>query len=165
MAEEAARAARKKAAWAGRRQKKKPAPKPEEEYEYEYEEDVVLAEAETEDDGQVTLPLRETPAPQIIDARQRIAPNMEPGAKPFERKKPARHAALSSEGFEDYELPGFDLLGYDEDEETAQFEVIHSSNTKQDIGSYLTDLPGIGIEIIKQSPGRIEAEVKFGYRR
>jgi S-DNA-T family DNA segregation ATPase FtsK/SpoIIIE len=34
---------------------------------------------------------------------------MEPGAKPFERKKPS-HQSLSISGFEDYELPGFDLL-------------------------------------------------------
>ncbi|HCN80965.1 MAG TPA: DNA translocase FtsK, partial [Verrucomicrobiales bacterium] len=36
------------------------------------------------------------------------------GARPFERKKPT-HTGLSTEGFEDYELPGFDLLEFDEE--------------------------------------------------
>ena len=67
--------------------------------------------------GQSELPLQELPEPQIIDATQRITPTMAAGAKPFERKKSAQHAALSTEGFEDYELPGFDLLEYDEEED------------------------------------------------
>jgi len=113
---EEARAARKKVVEGARRAKK---PAPERAEDYEYEDDFVVAASEMEDDGQVTLPLKETPPPQIIDARQRIAPNMEPGAKPFERRKP-RHAALSSEGFEDYELPGFDLLDYEDDEEPSE---------------------------------------------
>jgi len=81
----------------------------------EWESDEVIA-FEEDEKGQSHLPLQELPKPQIIDATQRITPTMAAGAKPFERKKPAQHAALSTEGFEDYELPGFDLLEYDEDE-------------------------------------------------
>ena len=102
--------------------KKKPAKKKpvveveeyeEEEEEWEYEDE---EEYEEDEEGQSELPLQEIPQPQIIDATQRITPTIAAGAKPFERKKPKEHAALSSEGFEDYELPGFDLLEYDEDE-------------------------------------------------
>lgn len=85
----------------------------------EPEEDVILAKGKTEENGQVTLPLMETPEPQIIDARQRIAPSASLGARPFERKRKG-HAALSSEGFEDYELPGFDLLEYEDDGEPVE---------------------------------------------
>ncbi len=67
-----------------------------------------------EEDGQAVLPLRETPPPQIIDSSQKKA-GPAVGARPFERKKPT-HTGLSTEGFEDYELPGFDLLEYDEEE-------------------------------------------------
>jgi S-DNA-T family DNA segregation ATPase FtsK/SpoIIIE len=76
--------------------------------------------AETEDDGQALLPLRETPAPQIIDASQRRAAEpILPGAKPFERKKPS-HQSLSVGGFENYELPGFDLLDADDTEDAPE---------------------------------------------
>ena len=75
---------------------------------------------EVEADPQAMLPLRETPAPQIIDASQRRASEpMEPGTKPFERKKPG-HQFLSVSGFENYELPGFDLLDAVEDEEAPE---------------------------------------------
>lgn len=67
-----------------------------------------------DEDGQIALPLRETPAPQIIDASMRKTPIAELGARPFERKKNT-HTGLSTEGFEDYELPGFDLLDFEED--------------------------------------------------
>ncbi|MFT6498875.1 MAG: S-DNA-T family DNA segregation ATPase FtsK/SpoIIIE [Akkermansiaceae bacterium] len=67
-----------------------------------------------EEDGQAVLPLRETPTPQIIDSSQKRTTPIA-GARPFERKKPT-HTGLSTEGFEDYELPGFDLLEFDEDE-------------------------------------------------
>jgi S-DNA-T family DNA segregation ATPase FtsK/SpoIIIE len=72
--------------------------------------------SEPELDPQAMLPLRETPVPQIIDASQRRAnePVM-PGSKPFERKKPG-HQFLSVTGFENYELPGFDLLDAQEEE-------------------------------------------------
>ncbi|GAA5478277.1 FtsK/SpoIIIE family DNA translocase [Haloferula helveola] len=59
---------------------------------------------------QTELPLREIPAPQIIDASQRRVEAPKPGDKPFERKKATGHQFLSTSGFEDYDLPGFDLL-------------------------------------------------------
>jgi len=43
-------------------------------------------------------------------------PNAEIGAKPFEKKRP-EHTALSTDEFENYELPGFDLLDIPEHEE------------------------------------------------
>ncbi len=67
--------------------------------------------AEPAPDPQQELPLRETPAPQIIDSSQRRIEAPKPGDKPFERKpQPAGHLSLSTAGFEDYDLPGFDLL-------------------------------------------------------
>ncbi len=84
----------------------------EEEEGWDCEEEAVYEEDEA---GQSKLPLQELPEPQIIDATQRITPTMAAGAKPFERKKSKQHAALSTEGFEDYELPGFDLLEYGEE--------------------------------------------------
>ncbi|MGE9269874.1 MAG: DNA translocase FtsK 4TM domain-containing protein, partial [Verrucomicrobiales bacterium] len=59
---------------------------------------------------QAELPLRETPKPQIIDASQRRVAAPKPGEKLFERKKQDGHTMLSTDGFEDYELPGFELL-------------------------------------------------------
>ncbi len=77
------------------------------------------AKARAEEEApQTELPLRETPAPQIIDASQRRIDAPKPGDKPFERKK-AEHQFLSTSGFEDYELPGFDLLDDIEDAEEA----------------------------------------------
>lgn len=65
---------------------------------------------EEKPDSQGMLPLQDTPPPQIIDASQRRSGvDMSPGNKPFERKKPT-HQFLSVSGFENYELPGFDLL-------------------------------------------------------
>ena len=76
-------------------------------------------ESEVEPNGQAVLPLRATPTPQIIDASTRRTPRAELGARPFERKKHL-HTGLSTEGFENYELPGFDLLEYDENEEPPE---------------------------------------------
>ena len=71
------------------------------------------SESRAEEDGQGVLQLREIPTPQIIDSSQKkVAPLA--GARPFERKKPT-HTGLSTEGFENYELPGFDLLEFDEE--------------------------------------------------
>ncbi len=81
---------------------------------------VIDPKAEVEENGQATLPLRETPPPQIIDASTRKKPVEELGDRPFERKKPAEHTGLSTEGFEDYDLPGFDLLAFDESDEPAE---------------------------------------------
>jgi S-DNA-T family DNA segregation ATPase FtsK/SpoIIIE len=70
--------------------------------------------AAAEEDPQTFLPLQEIPPPQIIDASQRRAAHPElAGPRPFERKKPA-HQSPTITGFEDYELPGFDLLDADE---------------------------------------------------
>ncbi|MGB1128787.1 MAG: DNA translocase FtsK [Haloferula sp.] len=65
---------------------------------------------EAAEQPQTELPLRETPTPQIIDASQRRVEAPKPGEKLFERKKKEDHTMLSTDGFEDYELPGFDLL-------------------------------------------------------
>jgi len=73
------------------------------------------AREEKEEAPQAELPLRETPAPQIIDASQRRVESPQPGDKPFERRK-AEHLSLSTSGFEDYDLPGFDLLDAVEEE-------------------------------------------------
>jgi DNA segregation ATPase FtsK/SpoIIIE, S-DNA-T family len=76
-------------------------------------------DSEVEENGQAVLPLRSNPTPQIIDASSRRTPRAELGARPFERKK-SSHTGLSTEGFENYELPGFDLLEFDENEEPAE---------------------------------------------
>jgi S-DNA-T family DNA segregation ATPase FtsK/SpoIIIE len=79
-----------------------------------------VAKQEEDSDPQTLLPLRETPTPQIIDASQRRASEpVMPGTKPFERKKPA-HQFLSVTGFENYELPGFDLLDAEEVEDAPE---------------------------------------------
>ena len=72
------------------------------------------------DDPQALLPLRETPPPQIIDASQRrTSEPVAPGSKPFERKKTG-HQFLSINEFENYELPGFDLLDAEDEEEAPE---------------------------------------------
>ena len=70
--------------------------------------------------GQAVLPLRETPKPQIIDASTRKTPLRNLGERPFERPKKQEHIGLSIDGFENYELPGFDLLEFDENEEPVE---------------------------------------------
>ena len=98
------------------------------------------------EDPQALLPLRETPAPQIIDASQRRAnePHV-PGTKPFERKKPADgHQFLSVTGFENYELPGFDLLDVDETidaPEANREELLYTQRT------IIETLQAFGIEV------------------
>ncbi|MBB5351317.1 S-DNA-T family DNA segregation ATPase FtsK/SpoIIIE [Haloferula luteola] len=66
---------------------------------------------------QAELPLREIPTPQIIDASQRRLDAPKPGDKPFERRK--GHASLLTARFEDYDLPGFDLLDVVEEAEES----------------------------------------------
>ncbi|MFC5051110.1 DNA translocase FtsK 4TM domain-containing protein [Rubritalea spongiae] len=68
---------------------------------------------------QVEMDLKEIPKPKIVDSSQRKKPRMDPGSKPFEKKK-QDGVSLSTEGFEDYELPGFDLLTYDDSEPEDQ---------------------------------------------
>jgi len=99
-----------------------------------------------EDDPQALLPLRETPVPQIIDASQRRAnePHI-PGTKPFERKpQPAGHQFLSVTGFENYELPGFDLLDIDENADAPEAnreELLYTQRT------IIETLQAFGIEV------------------
>jgi S-DNA-T family DNA segregation ATPase FtsK/SpoIIIE len=69
---------------------------------------------------QSELPLRETPAPQIIDASQRRTEAPKPGEKPFQRPKKPDHLSLPTDAFEDYDLPGFDLLDEAEEEEAPE---------------------------------------------
>lgn len=100
---------------AAKRAKPKAKPKPEpvvEEDEWEYE-DEPEEDIEVEDDGQVVMPLPQVPEPRIVDGAQRVGPNANL-ARPFERKK-KEHASLTTDGFDNYELPGFDLLDYDAD--------------------------------------------------
>ena len=98
-----------------------------------------------DEDPQSLLPLREIPTPQIIDASQRRAnePHV-PGAKPFDRKQPAGHQSLSVTGFENYELPGFDLLDIDETVEAPEAnreELLYTQRT------IIETLQAFGIEV------------------
>ena len=77
------------------------------------------SEPEPELNPQAELPLRETPAPQIIDSSQRRIEAPKPGDKPFERKQ-GGHLSPSTVGFEDYDLPGFDLLDPIEEAEAPE---------------------------------------------
>jgi S-DNA-T family DNA segregation ATPase FtsK/SpoIIIE len=102
------------------------------------------AKAAAEEDPQALLPLRDTPPPQIIDASQRrSADPANIGARPFERKKPS-HQSLSVTGFEDYELPGFDLLDVDESEEAPEANRAELLATQQII---IETLKAFGIEV------------------
>jgi DNA segregation ATPase FtsK/SpoIIIE, S-DNA-T family len=107
------------------------------------------AREEAEADPQAMLPLRDTPAPQIIDASQRrIAEPMMPGTKPFERRK-SGHQFLTTGGYPDYELPGFELLDADEEiaaPEANRGELLHT----QDL--IIETLKAFGIEV---TPGDI----------
>jgi DNA segregation ATPase FtsK/SpoIIIE, S-DNA-T family len=96
------------------------------------------------DEPQAMLPLRDTPAPQIIDASQRRAADpFTAGAKPFERKK-AGHQSLSVTGFEDYELPGFDLLDEVETEDAPEANREELLNTQRTI---IDTLKAFGIDV------------------
>lgn len=78
-----------------------------------------LKDAETDEPGQKELPIRELPTPQIIDSSQRRSGSeLSTDTKPFERKK-SGHQSLSVTDFENYELPGFDLLDKAEEEVEA----------------------------------------------
>lgn len=103
------------------------------------------AKAVADEDPQSLLPLRETPAPQIIDSSQRrVTEAFEPGTKPFERKKPAGHQFLSVTGFENYELPGFDLLDIDETVEAPEANRDELLATQKTI---IDTLQAFGIEV------------------
>ncbi len=75
------------------------------------------AKPASEEAPQTELALREIPPPQIIDASQRRIEPPKPGDKPFDRKK--GHTSLQTVGFEDYDLPGFDLLDVVEEVEDS----------------------------------------------
>jgi S-DNA-T family DNA segregation ATPase FtsK/SpoIIIE len=108
-----------------------------------------IAKEEEEADPQALLPLRETPPPQIIDASQRRANDpLIPGTKPFERKKPG-HQSLSVTGFENYELPGFDLLDAEEEEDAPEANREELFSTQRMI---IETLRAFGIEV---TPGDI----------
>ena len=97
-----------------------------------------------DEDPQALLPLRDIPPPQIIDASQRrSADPVTAGARPFERKMPS-HQSLSVTGFEDYELPGFDLLDVDESEEAPEANRAELLATQQTI---IETLRAFGIEV------------------
>jgi S-DNA-T family DNA segregation ATPase FtsK/SpoIIIE len=97
-----------------------------------------------DEDPQILLPLRETPPPQIIDASQRRAADPAAiGTRPFERKK-AGHQFLSVTGFEDYELPGFDLLDVDDSLEAPEANRAELFATQQTI---IETLRNFGIEV------------------
>jgi S-DNA-T family DNA segregation ATPase FtsK/SpoIIIE len=101
-----------------------------------------------EPDPQPELPLRETPAPQIIDASQRRIEAPKPGDKPFERKQ-GGHLSPSTVGFEDYDLPGFDLLDAIEEEEAPEANRDELLATQRTI---VDTLRAFGIEV---TPGDI----------
>ena len=92
--------------------KAKPAPVEED---FDEEDEEIVDTSEVEQDGQVALPLRNVPEPKIVDASQKRGQTADL-ARPFERKT-SGHAALSTDNFADYELPGFDLLDYEGDSE------------------------------------------------
>jgi S-DNA-T family DNA segregation ATPase FtsK/SpoIIIE len=107
-----------------------------------------LKSAETDEPGQKELAIRETPTPQIIDSSQRRASGvMEPGAKPFERKKPS-HQSLSISGFQDYELPGFDLL----DDVEVEAEAANHAELLEIQTTIIETLKAFGIDV---TPGDI----------
>lgn len=81
-------------------------------------EDEVKRKEEEAKNPQTVMALKETPKPQIIDASQRKIPMAEMGAKPFaKKKKDPEELSLSTNAYEDYETPGFDLLSYDDSPE------------------------------------------------
>lgn len=101
-------------------------------------------QAAAAEDPQAFLPLQEIPPPQIIDASQRrVADPATTGLRPFERKKPG-HQFLSVTGFEDYELPGFDLLDAAEEPEAPEANRAELLATQQTI---IETLKAFGIEV------------------
>ncbi|MCW1924400.1 DNA translocase FtsK [Luteolibacter arcticus] len=105
-------------------------------------------EPEPEPNPQQELPLRETPAPQIIDASQRRLASSKPGDKPFDHKA-SGHLSLSTAGFEDYDRPGFDLLDPLPEEEAPEANRDELLATQRTI---VDTLRAFGIEV---TPGDI----------
>jgi S-DNA-T family DNA segregation ATPase FtsK/SpoIIIE len=94
-------------------------------------------------DQQTFLPLSTTPPPQIIDASTRRPAAPMPGDKPFERKKDA-DLTLSTTGFENYELPGFDLLDVDDSPAAPEADKDELLSIQKNI---IETLKSFGIEV------------------
>lgn len=100
--------------------------------------------------AKVEVPVPETskstnPAPQIIDASQKRIKPLDPNYKPFEKKK-SENPELSVDGYEGYEMPGFDLLSYDESEEEGESEADKEELIR--IQSIIVDtLNAFGVEV------------------
>ncbi len=101
-----------------------------------------------DDDPQPELPLREVPEPQIIDGAKRRKVVVEPGAKLFEKKKP-ESKGLSVDDFEDYELPGFDILDIPDHVEEDEVDNSDMLETQKVI---IDTLNAFGVEV---TPGNI----------
>ncbi|MEJ6571785.1 MAG: DNA translocase FtsK [Akkermansiaceae bacterium] len=102
-------------------------------------------ETEETKDPQAELPLKEVPEPQIVDASRTRKYAADPGAKPFAKKK-LDHGGLSTEEYENYELPGFDLLNIPEeddsiDEEADKSEMMATQKT------IIDTLNAFGVEV------------------
>ena len=99
-------------------------------------------------DAQQFLPLSTTPPPKIIDASTRRSTAPQPGDKPFERK-PKTDLTLSTTGFENYELPGFDLLDIDDTADAPEADKEELLAIQKNI---IETLKSFGIDV---SPGDI----------
>lgn len=101
-------------------------------------------ESDEKEEIQPELPLKEVPKPQIIDASKRRKPTGEMGAKPF-AKNTSEHAGLSTEEYQNYELPGFDLLNVpenaDPEEEADKSEMLAVQTT------IIDTLKAFGVEV------------------
>ena len=74
-------------------------------------------EEEEKKNPQVEMDLKEIPKPQIIDSSARKKRPTAKEGKAFEKDTNKDGVSLSTDGFEGYELPGFDLLSYDESDQ------------------------------------------------
>jgi len=99
-------------------------------------------------EAQQFLQLSTTPPPKIIDASTRRITAPQPGDKPFERKLKT-DLTLSTTGFENYELPGFDLLDIDDTADAPEADKEELLAIQKNI---IETLKSFGIEV---SPGDI----------
>ena len=103
-----------------------------------------VVEEEPEELPQEELPLKVLPTPTIIDSSQRRRPASEVGDKPF-AKKTLEHTGLSTDDYEGYELPGFDLLNIPEqvepEKEADKAELVAMQNVIVDT------LKAFGVEV------------------
>ena len=92
----------------------------------------------------------EVAEPLIIDGTaKKVLSAAELTAKPFQKKEKPEYQGLSTDGFENYELPGFDLLDINSDEpveETNKGELIEMQRT------IVETLKSFGVEV---TPGDI----------